>query len=622
MTAHPIDLIVVDGQHVPKPAFRNEIKQYLREFGTESAVQNYELAGTAIIVVSGTNYVYDPTDTTTVHDGRDVLVSQDGRRYKARGTRLTLDMFGVPVGDTGTIDRGPAITLALTFAAGRPVYAQKGRFLIATPVVIDFRNFGRIANEYWYPGPKLIGESRDSTIFITSCTNSPAFKFWNGGVASTPGTQAKGVELRNFRLEASASATDRDGIVVECVKHSEISHLTLRFLYTGIRVVAVHDGDGDGSSNLIISNNSVLNSGNIGIDIACTDAADNSTSYIDILHNIVQTAPICLKITGLDQGLIANNQFVTASQYNVFFDWSGQFHNANVLFTRNEIGNNLVAAIAHININSMENGHFLRNRFILNTTEGSTPSGYKINNSVIGPNTGPLSSIKFEEDTWLIAKSFAFTAYDTDSAVPDGVGQIINPNYYLWNSTVDPIYLPEKWGKNWITYSIGTGTTAIDLTRGDYFHITVTATGAIIDVAGTPLAGKSSSNKLVTIALLNSTGVTTTIQFNTGRFSATNLASPTGAVSRAVFARSNVEGKWVQLTPWNKSTGLDGTFGDITISGNGTSYAVNGLRSGTGSPEGVVTATVGTLYRRTDGGAGTTLYVKESGTGNTGWVAK
>lgn len=43
---------------------------------------------------------------------------------------------------------------------------------------------------------------------------------------------------------------------------------------------------------------------------------------------------------------------------------------------------------------------------------------------------------------------------------------------------------------------------------------------------------------------------------------------------------------------------------------------------GTGSPESVYTAAVGSLFLRTDGGAGTTLYVKESGTGNTGWVAK
>ena len=44
--------------------------------------------------------------------------------------------------------------------------------------------------------------------------------------------------------------------------------------------------------------------------------------------------------------------------------------------------------------------------------------------------------------------------------------------------------------------------------------------------------------------------------------------------------------------------------------------------AGTGSPETVVTAGIGSTYRRTDGGAATSFYVKESGTGNTGWIAK
>lgn len=44
--------------------------------------------------------------------------------------------------------------------------------------------------------------------------------------------------------------------------------------------------------------------------------------------------------------------------------------------------------------------------------------------------------------------------------------------------------------------------------------------------------------------------------------------------------------------------------------------------AGAGSPEGAITAPVGSLYSRSDGGAGTSLYVKESGTGSTGWVAK
>lgn len=47
---------------------------------------------------------------------------------------------------------------------------------------------------------------------------------------------------------------------------------------------------------------------------------------------------------------------------------------------------------------------------------------------------------------------------------------------------------------------------------------------------------------------------------------------------------------------------------------------VKGVRLyGSGSPEGTVTASVGELYRRTDGGPGTTLYIKESGAGSTGW---
>lgn len=43
---------------------------------------------------------------------------------------------------------------------------------------------------------------------------------------------------------------------------------------------------------------------------------------------------------------------------------------------------------------------------------------------------------------------------------------------------------------------------------------------------------------------------------------------------------------------------------------------------GTGDPENHVEAPVGSLWLRDDGGAGTTLYVKETGSGNTGWVAK
>jgi hypothetical protein len=47
----------------------------------------------------------------------------------------------------------------------------------------------------------------------------------------------------------------------------------------------------------------------------------------------------------------------------------------------------------------------------------------------------------------------------------------------------------------------------------------------------------------------------------------------------------------------------------------------NLIFSGTGTPEGNQAAPVGAIFLRTDGGADTSLYTKESGTGTAGWSA-
>lgn len=59
-------------------------------------------------------------------------------------------------------------------------------------------------------------------------------------------------------------------------------------------------------------------------------------------------------------------------------------------------------------------------------------------------------------------------------------------------------------------------------------------------------------------------------------------------------------------------------YGYNIRAGDGTAF----WTTATGSPEGVITAPVGSIFTRLNGGAGSTLYVKESGAGNTGWVAK
>lgn len=44
------------------------------------------------------------------------------------------------------------------------------------------------------------------------------------------------------------------------------------------------------------------------------------------------------------------------------------------------------------------------------------------------------------------------------------------------------------------------------------------------------------------------------------------------------------------------------------------------IKRGSGTPEGAVTGVVGDIYQRTNGSSATSLYVKESGSGNTGWI--
>jgi len=70
--------------------------------------------------------------------------------------------------------------------------------------------------------------------------------------------------------------------------------------------------------------------------------------------------------------------------------------------------------------------------------------------------------------------------------------------------------------------------------------------------------------------------------------------------------------------PWYQSR----AFQKDVLIGTGSVAASSGISAGVGSPEGNKTASQGSIYMNMNGGAGVSFYVKESGTGNTGWVAK
>jgi len=119
------------------------------------------------------------------------------------------------------------------------------------------------------------------------------------------------------------------------------------------------------------------------------------------------------------------------------------------------------------------------------------------------------------------------------------------------------------------------------------------------------------SNTATTVTIVNGTWASTTGSYAYTIYTPLFLGSA-DIPWRRIFVGGDVR----SAAPSNVK--FDFRMGDGPSGGSQVVWIIHG----TGSPEAVVTANIGSLYLRTDGGSSTTLYVKESGTGNTGWVGK
>lgn len=128
--------------------------------------------------------------------------------------------------------------------------------------------------------------------------------------------------------------------------------------------------------------------------------------------------------------------------------------------------------------------------------------------------------------------------------------------------------------------------------------------------------GNATNNNMAVQRLRPETN-SATYRVYVGRLGNIHLRSSTGAFTDS-------RGDWISTF----TTGASGTVGGLTdnprLSLRGTYIPGTDIVqiSGTGTPESSVSAPVGSVYHRDDGGASTSFYVKESGTGNTGWIAK
>lgn len=152
---------------------------------------------------------------------------------------------------------------------------------------------------------------------------------------------------------------------------------------------------------------------------------------------------------------------------------------------------------------------------------------------------------------------------------------------------------------------------------------TGTVRSLVFQVNGVNALGFNSTGvSIVYVGITPQTDATKDLGSSSARWRTGYFGGEAATVPLVVKAHAS---QTANLQEWQDSSGTalakvdkDGaiTTPKVTLSGGPL------WTSGSGTPESVVTAPVGSLYSRTDGGAGTTLYVKESGTGNTGWVAK
>ena len=164
------------------------------------------------------------------------------------------------------------------------------------------------------------------------------------------------------------------------------------------------------------------------------------------------------------------------------------------------------------------------------------------------------------------------------------------------------------------------------------------ADGGVVETESNTEAGA----KFVTFARNDTTGIGQTIytsagikfNSNTGQLTLSGgLYANSGTIGALYSTGSGTVTSHASLTPnsdgarnlgTNSVRWGEGHFSTTVRSESFTQDNGPTWTSGTGSPEGVVTAPRGSLYSRTDGGTSTTLYVKETGTAssNTGWIAK
>jgi len=210
-----------------------------------------------------------------------------------------------------------------------------------------------------------------------------------------------------------------------------------------------------------------------------------------------------------------------------------------------------------------------------------------------------------------------------------------NASSFVTNCSFENITFQEPYG-GWIKLG---GCRGVEIKNCASYDMTAAQTGHGIQIGASTGGQISSRCKISHCGRYPSTGGTldtgiSDIQLDSGAAANTIIESCFNSAAGATFTVDYANNKCLHI---DRPSDSEASYTDssnvryIDINGDYEGMLMpeyffdenaHSIQIGTGTPESAVTAGVGSVFLRTDGGASTTFYIKESGTGNTGWVAK
>lgn len=250
---------------------------------------------------------------------------------------------------------------------------------------------------------------------------------------------------------------------------------------------------------------------------------------------------------------------------------------------------------------------------LLIETTGTTSTGWSTSGTKLGVNAESGFSGRALDIQYNGLSCYSISATSSDNVKTSYFGGN-EERFYILNSGAVFTF---QGGNNGYAMKFATTATTDSRNSASYYWFTSTFS---------PTSGTQSNSQMQLAPTINqtggATGITRGLYINPTLTAATDFRALEIATGKTVLS--------TDLTSFGGTTSSypalkrNGTGLDVRLADDSGYTAIQTLydRFGSGSPESVVTAPVGAVYHRTDGGAGTSLYVKESGTGNTGWVAK